>query len=59
MTMATSVIRQKGEGEQLWFAGGGLFTMKATSAETGGAFALFEDREVLGKPTPLHVHPWR
>jgi len=47
MTMATSVIRQNGEGEQLWFAGGGLFTMKATSAETGGAFALFEDREVL------------
>jgi quercetin dioxygenase-like cupin family protein len=57
MTMATSVIRQNGEGEQLWFAGGGLFTMKATSAETGGTFALFEDREVLGKPTPLHVHP--
>ena len=57
MTMATSVIRQNGEGEQLWFAGGGLFTMKATSAETGGAFALFEDREVLGKPTPLHLHP--
>jgi quercetin dioxygenase-like cupin family protein len=57
MAMATSVIRQNGEGEQIWFAGGGLFTMKATSAETGGAFALFEDREVLGKPTPLHVHP--
>lgn len=55
--MSTSVIRQDGEGEQLWFAGGGLFTMKATSAETGGTFALFEDREVLGKPTPLHVHP--
>ena len=31
--------------------------MKATSAETGGAFALFEDREVLGKSTPLHSHP--
>jgi len=57
MTMSASVIRQDGEGEQLWFAGGGLFTMKATSAETGGAFALFEDREVLGKPTPLHLHP--
>lgn len=57
MTTAVSVIRQGGEGEQLWFAGGGLFTMKATSEETGGAFALFEDREVLGKPTPLHLHP--
>ena len=57
MTISASVIRQDGEGEQRWFAGGGLFTMKATSAETGGAFALFEDREVLGKPTPLHLHP--
>ena len=57
MTGPASVIRQDGEGDQFWFAGGGLFTMKATSAETAGAFALFEDREVLGKPTPLHLHP--
>ena len=57
MSNAISVIRQDGEGEHLWFAGGGLFTMKATSAETGGTFSLFEDREVLGKPTPLHLHP--
>jgi len=57
MTSPVSVIRQDGEGEQLWFAGGGLLTMKATSAETAGAFALFEDREVRGKPTPLHLHP--
>lgn len=57
MATTTTVIRQDGEGEQLWFAGGGLFTMKATSAETGGAFVLFEDREVHGKTTPLHIHP--
>jgi quercetin dioxygenase-like cupin family protein len=57
MSSAVAVIRQAGEGERLWFAGGGLFTMKATPAETGGAFALFEDREVRGKPTPLHLHP--
>jgi quercetin dioxygenase-like cupin family protein len=57
MANATAVIRQGGEGEQVWFAGGGLFTMKATSEETGGAFSLFEDREVRGKPTPLHLHP--
>lgn len=57
MTTPASVIRQDGEGEHLWFAGGGLFTMKATSSETGGTFALFEDREVLDKSTPLHVHP--
>ncbi len=57
MSSAVAVIRQAGEGERRWFAGGGLLTMKATSAETGGAFALFEDREVRGKPTPLHLHP--
>ena len=57
MSTAVSVIRQEGEGEHLWFAGGGVLTMKATPEETGGAFALFEDREVLGKPTPLHLHP--
>jgi quercetin dioxygenase-like cupin family protein len=57
MASAVAVIRQAGEGEHLWFAGGGLLTMKATSRETGGAFALFEDREVLGKLTPLHAHP--
>jgi mannose-6-phosphate isomerase-like protein (cupin superfamily) len=57
MASAVAVIRQGGEGEHLWFAGGGLLTMKATSAETEGAFALFEDREVFGKPTPLHAHP--
>lgn len=57
MGNAVAVIKEAGEGEKLWFAGGGLLTMKASSAETGGAFALFEDREVLGKPTPLHLHP--
>ena len=57
MASAVTVIRQAGEGEQVWFAGGGLFTMKATAAETGGAFALLEDREVRGKTTPLHHHP--
>src|ERR1700716_1761245 len=57
MTNPISVIRQEGEGEHLWFAGGGLLTMKASSAETGGEFVLVEDREVLVKPTPLHLHP--
>jgi quercetin dioxygenase-like cupin family protein len=51
------IIRQAGEGEHRWFAGGGLFTMKATEAETAGAFSLFEDRVVRGKCTPLHRHP--
>lgn len=50
-------VRNAGEGEQRWFAGGGLFTMKATEAETAGAMSLFEDRVVRGKTTPMHVHP--
>lgn len=57
MNKAMTVIRQDGEGERLWFAGGGVFTMKATSAETGGSFAMWEDHVVRGKTTPLHMHP--
>lgn len=57
MSPAVPVIRGDGEGERLWFAGGGVWTMKATSEETGGAFTLLEDRMVRGKTTPLHVHP--
>jgi quercetin dioxygenase-like cupin family protein len=57
MSNAIPIIRADGEGERLWFAGGGVFTMKATSAETGGSFAMFEDHVVRGKTTPLHMHP--
>jgi quercetin dioxygenase-like cupin family protein len=57
MTTAVPIIRQADEGEQWWFAGGGVFTWKATSAETGGAFIMFEDRIAHGKTTPLHLHP--
>jgi quercetin dioxygenase-like cupin family protein len=57
MSTAVPIIRQDGEGEQMWFAGGGAFTWKATSAETGGAFIMLEDRMVRGKTTPLHLHP--
>jgi quercetin dioxygenase-like cupin family protein len=51
-------IRAAGEGERLWFYGGGLHIWKATSAETGGAFLLFEDVMSRGKTTPLHAHPY-
>jgi quercetin dioxygenase-like cupin family protein len=54
---AVPVVRQDGEGERLWFTGGGVFTMKASAADTDGAFTLFEDRVERGKATPLHVHP--
>ena len=57
MSTAVPIIRQDGEGEQMWFAGGGVFTWKATAAETGGEFILIEDNMVRGKRTPLHLHP--
>ena len=57
MSTAQAIVRQDGDGEQFWFAGGGVFTMKASAEETGGAFVLFEDRVVRGKTTPMHLHP--
>lgn len=57
MSTAVPIIRQAEEGEQWWFAGGGVFTWKATAAETDGAFIMLEDRIVRGKTTPLHLHP--
>lgn len=57
MSGAVPIIRQAGEGERMWFAGGGVFTWKATSGETGGAFLLLEDHMARGKATPLHLHP--
>jgi quercetin dioxygenase-like cupin family protein len=57
MSQAGTIIREEGEGERLWFAGGGLWTMKATAQETDGAFILVEDRMIRGKMTPLHTHP--
>jgi quercetin dioxygenase-like cupin family protein len=57
MSSAVPIVRQAGEGERLGFAGGGVFTVKATAAETGGAFLLMEHRSVGGKSTPLHTHP--
>jgi quercetin dioxygenase-like cupin family protein len=51
------IIRQRDEGELMWFAGGGAMRWKATSEETGGAFLLFEDQMEQGKVTPMHLHP--
>jgi len=53
----TAAIRQAGEGEQRWFAGGGVFTWKATCADTDGAMLMFEDQLEGGKVTPMHFHP--
>ena len=57
MGTAVPIVRGEGEGERRWFAGGGLWTIKATAEETDGAFTLIEDRMTLGKTTPLHTHP--
>lgn len=54
---AIPIIRQDGEGDRLWFAGGGVHTWKVTAEESGGAFLLFEDYLSQGKATPLHIHP--
>lgn len=57
METLRATVRQQGEGEQLWFCGGGTFIWKVTGAESGGAFILFEDTLEQGKVTPLHIHP--
>jgi len=57
MGAAVPIIRGEGEGERLWFAGGGVHVWKATAEETDGAFLLVEDRMTQGKTTPLHTHP--
>ncbi len=57
MSTVRTIIRGEGEGERLWFAGGGVHIWKATAEETDGAFLLVEDRMVRGKTTPLHTHP--
>jgi quercetin dioxygenase-like cupin family protein len=51
-----TVVRDDHEGELLWFTNS-LITFKATSADSGGAFLLFEMLSPRGKATPLHVHP--
>ena len=51
-----TVVREDREGELLWF-NNSLLTFKARSADTGGAFVLFEMLSRRGKATPLHLHP--
>jgi quercetin dioxygenase-like cupin family protein len=57
MSKLVPVVRGEGEGEKLWFYGGGVHTWLATGPETGGAFLLFDDTMTRGKTTPLHTHP--
>src|SRR5688572_18172819 len=39
-TMKT-IVRDDGEGEQLWFHGGGIHTWKVTAEETHGMLGIF------------------
>ena len=57
MTKLVPIVLSEGGGEKLWFYGGGAHTWLATSAQTGGAFLLFDDVMARGKTTPLHTHP--
>ncbi len=57
MSTLVPIVRNAGEGEKLWFYGGGVHTWLASSSETGGAFLLFDDVMTMGKTTPLHSHP--
>ena len=57
MSTSHPIIRSHDEGEERWFFGGGIHRWKANSAETDGAFILFEDQVEGGKTTPLHRHP--
>lgn len=54
--METGVIVKGGAGELIWF-GGGAVRFKVRSEDTGGEFAIIEDRAPRGKTTPLHTHP--
>jgi quercetin dioxygenase-like cupin family protein len=50
-------VHKAGEGDQRWFAGGGMHTWKVTTEDSDGAFFLFEDELTEGKMTPWHCHP--
>jgi len=51
-----AVFRSAEEGEAFWFDGG-LMTMKARPADSGGTVSLIDVVVPRGKATPLHLHP--
>ena len=54
--MAESIVRNVGEGERMWFLGGGIHTWKACAEETDNSMIVFVDELERGKVTPLHLH---
>jgi quercetin dioxygenase-like cupin family protein len=54
--MSQAIVRNRDDGERLWFLGGGLHVWKALSEETDEAMLVFEDHLERGKVTPMHLH---
>ena len=50
------IVLDSGGGEAFWF-NNDLLTVKATGAQTDGAFLVVEELARRGKVTPLHDHP--
>jgi quercetin dioxygenase-like cupin family protein len=51
------VVRRAGEGDQRWFFGGGVWTWKASGADSAGGLVVVEVEMDAGKATPVHTHP--
>jgi quercetin dioxygenase-like cupin family protein len=51
-----TVIRQPGDGEAYWMLGG-LYELKVSAAETGGAMTIMEMTIPGGMGPPPHTHP--
>jgi quercetin dioxygenase-like cupin family protein len=51
------LVRRAGEGQKRWFLGGGVWTWKAASVDSGGDLIVVEVELDGGKRTPLHTHP--
>ena len=51
------VVRRAGEGDKRWFFGGGVWTWKASGADSAGGLVVVEVEMDAGKATPLHTHP--
>jgi quercetin dioxygenase-like cupin family protein len=54
--MSEPIVRNSGDGERMWFLGGGTHTWKALSEETDNSMLVFEDELERGKVTPMHLH---
>jgi quercetin dioxygenase-like cupin family protein len=54
--MASTVVRNRGEGKALWMLGG-LYEVKASGEETDGAMTIMEMTIPAGMGPPPHTHP--